>query len=248
MAFKPIRFVKQLLAPKNETPAYPADFEPFHIEIIEKVRPYTMTSVERLFALIEAVKYVVHNNIEGSIVECGVWKGGSMMAVAETLKKLNATHYPLFLYDTYAGMTAPTDHDKAYNKESAADLLGKDLAIKEESVVWAFSTIEEVKANISKTQYPQNNIRFIEGDVLKTIPAADPGQIALLRLDTDWYESTKHEMEQLYPKLNKSGVLIIDDYGYWKGSRKAVDEYLEANNISIMLNRIDDTGRAAIKP
>ena len=188
------------------------------------------------------------NNIPGSIVECGVWKGGSMMAVAETLKKLNATDRQLYLYDTYAGMTPPTDEDKAHNEETAADLLVKDAGIKEESVVWAFSTIEEVKANIRQTNYPENNIHFIEGDVLKTIPAADPGAIALLRLDTDWYESTKHEMEQLYPKLNRSGVLIIDDYGFWKGSRKAVDEYLEANHIFLMLHRIDDTGRSAIKP
>ena len=248
MAFKPIRFINQLLGSKTSVSQYPADFEAFHIEIIEKVRPYTMTSAERLFALIEAVKYVVKNDIPGSIVECGVWKGGSMMAVAETLKKLNATDRQLYLYDTYAGMTPPTDEDKAHNEETAADLLVKDAGIKEESVVWAFSTIEEVKANISQTNYPQNNIHFIEGDVLKTIPAADPGAIALLRLDTDWYESTKHEMEQLYPKLNQSGVLIIDDYGFWKGSRKAVDEYLQANNISIMLHRIDDTGRSAIKP
>jgi O-methyltransferase len=248
MASKITRFIDKLKGKNSEQKMYPADFDPFHKEIIDKVKPYTMTSVERLFALIESVKYVVNNNIPGSIVECGVWKGGSMMAVAETLKRLHVTDRQLYLYDTYGGMTAPTVEDKAYNEEKAADLLAKDVNKKEESIVWAYSGIEEVKTNIGRIGYPATNIHFIEGDILKTIPAADPGQIALLRLDTDWYESTKHEMEQLYPKLNRSGVLIIDDYGFWKGSRKAVDEYLEATQIKLLLNRIDDTGRVAIKP
>ena len=248
MAVNPIRFIKKLIGTNPVSAGYPADFEPFHKEIIEKVRPFTMTSAERLYALIEAVKYVVKNDIPGSIVECGVWKGGSMMAVAETLRKLGVTDRQLFLYDTFAGMTPPTEEDKAHDEQTAAELLVKDANKKEESVVWAYSTIEEVKENIGRVDYPRNNIHFIEGDILQTVPGADPGAIALLRLDTDWYESTKHEMEHLYPKLNQSGVLIIDDYGFWKGSRKAVDEYLEAHQIKILLNRIDDTGRAAIKP
>jgi hypothetical protein len=85
------------------------------------------------------------------------------------------------------------------------------------------------------------------GKVEDTIPADIPEKIALLRLDTDWYESTKHELIHLFPRLQKGGVLIIDDYGFWKGARKAVDEYFAENNIQILLNRIDDTGRMAIK-
>ncbi|MEN9685043.1 MAG: hypothetical protein RLZZ28_829 [Bacteroidota bacterium] len=248
MKLKPIKFIKSLFGIAPMAKGYPQDFEDFHKGIIEKVKPYTMTSEERLYALIESVKYIVKNNIPGTIVECGVWKGGSMMAVAETLKKLGAANRDLYLYDTYAGMTDPTAEDLAYSNESAAALLQNDADRKKESVVWAYSNLEEVKTNLSKIDYPPELIHFIEGDVLKTIPAADPGTIALLRLDTDWYESTRHEMEQLYPKLTLGGVLIIDDYGFWKGSRKAVDEYLENNQIPLMLHRIDDTGRAAIKP
>jgi O-methyltransferase len=80
-----------------------------------------------------------------------------------------------------------------------------------------------------------------------TIPASVPEQIALLRLDTDWYESTKCELEILFPRLVKGGVIIIDDYGCWQGARKAVDEYFNKNNIAILLNRMDDTGRIGIK-
>lgn len=248
MSFKPIRFINTLLGKKAADISFPPDFDAFHIDIIRKVRPYTMTSPERLFALIEAVKYVVSNNIPGSFVECGVWKGGSMMAIAETLHQLKVTDRQLYLYDTFAGMPPPTEEDKNYGEETAASMLQKEYNIKEESVVWAYSNLAEVKANISQVAYPSNNIHFIEGDVLQTIPANDPGQIALLRLDTDWHESTKHEMVHLYPKLISSGVLIIDDYGYWKGSRKAVDEYMAAHHLSLLLNRIDDTGRSAIKP
>ncbi|MBA4197791.1 MAG: macrocin O-methyltransferase [Chitinophaga sp.] len=247
MKFKPVKAFKVLFGLDNNIALFPPDFEDFHKNIINKVRPYTMTSNERLYGLIEAVKYIIENKIEGDIVECGVWKGGSMMAIAETLKQLGDTNRQLFLYDTFAGMTAPTEEDVDQLNRDANSQLKDDIDKKTESIVWAYSGLEEVKANIKKIQYPYVNIHFIEGDILQTIPAQLPGKIALLRLDTDWYESTKHEMIHLYPLLQKSGVLIIDDYGFWKGSRKAVDEYLEANKISILLNRMDETGRIAVK-
>lgn len=225
----------------------PSDFESFHLEIIKKVAPYTMTSNERLFGLIEAVKYIVKNNISGSFVECGVWKGGSMMAIAETLIKLGVNDRELYLYDTFEGMTAPTEADESHNSEKALSLLDRDKKNKQASVVWAYSSIEEVKRNIETIKYPAQNIHFIQGDVLKTIPHKIPSSIALLRLDTDWYESTKHELEHLYPLLMNKGVLIIDDYGFWKGSRKAVDEYFKNIKQPVLLNRMDDTGRIAIK-
>jgi O-methyltransferase len=80
------------------------------------------------------------------------------------------------------------------------------------------------------------------------VPRSAPEVIALLRLDTDWYASTKHELLHLYPRLTQSGVLIIDDYGHWQGARKAVDEYVEENRLPLLLNRIDETGRIAVKP
>jgi len=247
MIFKPIKAFKVLFGLEAKQAPYPLDFEPFHIQIIEKVRPYTMTSNERLFGLIEAVKYVIQHNIPGDFVECGVWKGGSMMAIAETLLKLGINNRQLYLYDTFSGMTAPTEEDKDSLNRNAADQLENDADNKSESVVWAYSTLDEVKKNFANIAYPSENIHFIKGDILQTIPNYIPNQIALLRLDTDWYASTRHEMIHLYPLLNKNGVLIIDDYGFWKGSRQAVDEYITEQNIQILLNRMDDTGRIAIK-
>ena len=99
---------------------------------------------------------------------------------------------------------------------------------------------------MKSTGYPVGNIRLLKGKVEDTIPGTMPAKIALLRLDTDWYESTKHELTYLFPLLEKSGVLIIDDYGAWQGARKAVDEYLKDNG-TVYLNRIDFTGRLLIK-
>ena len=112
-----------------------------------------------------------------------------------------------------------------------------------------FFAIQKVyHKNLYATGYPKNNFVFIQGPVETTIPApSTPKKIALLRLDTDWYQSTYHELTYLYPRLVKGGVIIIDDYGHWPGARKACDKYFKVNNINILLNRIDYTGRIGIK-
>jgi O-methyltransferase len=230
----------------GETRQWPIDFEQIHKRVIEKVKPYTMTSNERIFGLIEAVKHVAKNKLKGDIVECGVWRGGSMLAIAEVLTEMNDINHELYLYDTFEGMSDPTEHDKDFADKKAEDLLLPDVN-KDEDLIWAYSSMEAVKQTMAQTNYPQNKIHFVKGKVEETIPSTLPESICLLRLDTDWYESTKHELTHLFPRLIKGGVLIIDDYGVWKGARKAVDEYFAENNIRILLIRLDDTGRIAIK-
>ena len=224
---------------------FPPDFESLHQNIYNKVKEYTMTSPERIWTLIEAVKYVQKNEIEGAIVECGVWKGGSMMSVISTLQHLSVTDKELFLYDTFEGMSEPTEHDVDHSKQSAEKLLEKPKT--EQDLVWAYSPLDAVKERIYSTGYDKNLIHFVKGKVEETIPATIPEKIAILRLDTDWYESTKHELEHLFPLLSENGILIIDDYGHWEGARKAVDEYIKNNNLKLFLSRIDYTGRIAIK-
>jgi len=224
---------------------YSADIPTSLIEVYKKVKPYTMTSPERVFALCEAVKYIHEKNIEGDVVECGVWKGGSMMAVAEILLSSGDSSRNLYLFDTFEGMTPPTEKDVDISGVPAETLLEQSDKIKEESV-WCCASLEMVQSAVNSIGYPSEKIHFVKGMVEQTIPFSAPDKIALLRLDTDWYESTKHEMEHLFPRLVKGGVLIIDDYGHWQGARKGVDEYLEKNNIKILLNRIDYTGRIAV--
>jgi hypothetical protein len=227
------------------THAFPADFEEADIELYRRVGAYTMTTPPRLFGLVRAVEYVSARELPGAIVECGVWRGGSMMAVALTLLRVGRTDRDLYLFDTFSGMTPPTDEDVRRSGERAADLLAEDT---EDSDIWAVASLEQVREAMFSVGYPQERIHFVQGPVEETVPAHAPEEIALLRLDTDWYSSTKHELVHLYPRLTPGGVLILDDYGYWQGARQAVDEYLSENRLALLLSRVDNTARIALKP
>jgi O-methyltransferase len=232
--------------PKELKTSFP-DLTSEDARIIDFAAPYTMTTTERLYALINAIRYLCDHNISGALVECGVWRGGSMVAAALTLIGCGCTDRDLYLFDTYEGMTKPGELDK--------DFLGTDGALEFEarrtgvdSSDFCYASLKDVRNVLSSTGYPIDRIHFVKGKVENTIPLHAPDSISLLRLDTDWYESTKHELEHLFPSLCPGGVLIIDDYGHWQGSKAAVDEYFSELSIPILLNRIDYTGRIGIKP
>lgn len=223
------------------------ELSPEDAAILRAVRPFTMTSPERIYGLMNAVRYVVANRIPGALVECGVWKGGSMMAVARTLQALGAADRELYLFDTYAGMTAPTGKDASrYGSDTPQETYVKTKN-PDGTSTWCYSSLEDTRRNVLSTGYPEAKLHFVKGPVEQTIPDAAPPEIALLRLDTDFYESSKHEMVHLFPRLQKSGVLLLDDYGHWEGQRLAVDEYLSAHKIPLLLNRLDYTGRIGVK-
>ncbi len=224
---------------------FPSDFEPFTIELIDAVGAYTMTSRERIFSLEQAVRYVVRGGIAGAFVECGVWRGGSMMAMALTLLDEGLSDRELFLCDTYEGMPEPGADDIGVTGKSAHPTWKKRLVHGESQ--WCRAALDEVRANLVSTGYDQARMHFLKGRVQDTLPCDALGPIALLRLDTDWYESTKWELEQLYPQLATGGVLIIDDYGRWQGCRKAVDEYFASRGVTMLLARIDSYARMGIK-
>jgi hypothetical protein len=214
--------------------------------IISAVGPFTMTSAQRVISLCNAVEYVVRNDIPGAFVECGVWRGGSMMAAALALKYCGVTDREIFLFDTFEGMPPPSKEDiRAEDHKSAHEILQTSDP---DGWMWANASLEDVALNLGRTGYPKPRVHFVRGMVENTIPSSAPDAIALLRLDTDWYASTKHELVNLYPRIVSKGVMIIDDYGYWRGSRKAVDEYIDENKLPIFLHRIDDTGRLVLKP
>ena len=225
---------------------FPSDFSEDEIKIINSVQPYTMTGPERIFSLIQSVRYVTNYKIPGDIVECGVWKGGSMMAIAKTLLEQNNQEKQLYLFDTFEGMSKPEKIDVSINKIPAIDYFNK-LKTEIYSSDWCLSPIDEVKSNLFSTNYDKSKIHFIKGNVETTLPMNEPKSISILRLDTDWYQSTKHELIHLFPKLSKGGVLIIDDYRHWKGVKKAVDEHIKENKIQILLNRIDGSTCVGIK-
>jgi O-methyltransferase len=223
------------------------DFPVANLRIIEEVTPFTMTSPERIAALCDAVDYLTRFNIRGDFVECGVWRGGSVLAAIRKLQQQNQRQREIWLYDTFEGMTPPTSADVDFLGQDALTLLSHTDR-NDPASVWCCSQLEEVQSLLIGSGYPAEQIHFIQGAVERTIPQHLPEQIALLRLDTDWYESTKHELIHLIPRMAPGGVLIIDDYGHWEGCRRAVDEYFENFPVPVLLQRIDYTGRLAVIP
>lgn len=188
---------------------------------------YTMVGLNAALATARAVKYVLAENIPGDFVECGVWRGGNSM-IAKKLFNNAKESRKVHLFDTYTGMTEPTDADRKVRGNAAATDKYKDVK-KEGYVDWCYASLEDVQAGFSNLEIGTENVEFIKGDVLETLRVKKniPESISVLRLDTDWYESTKLELELLYPLLSPRGILIIDDYSSWQGARKATDEYFE---------------------
>jgi hypothetical protein len=216
----------------------PNDFDQADAAAYLRVRPYTQTSAERIFVLRRAVEYVVAARLPGAMVECGVWQGGSMMAIAESLLTCGVQDRDLYLFDTFQGMTEPTVDDPAWTHE----------VWRQHAKGWNAAPLKLVQANLTSTGYPSDRLHYVVGRVEDTLPDRAPAMICLLRLDTDFYESTKRELSTLYPRLVSGGVLIIDDYGSFEGSRKATDEFLRTQPKQILLNRVDSDARIAIKP
>ena len=243
------RFGWELVHSATRDHAAIADLSPADQAIVARVAPFTLTSLDRRAGLILGVDHIVKHGVPGDIVECGVWRGGSMMAVALALMARGDTSRHLYLYDTYEGMSEPTEADRSHTGETAAAQLQRT---ERGQGVWCEAGLDDVQANLWSTGYPREQIHFVQGKVEDTIPGPDgqniPASIALLRLDTDWYESTKHELLHLYPRLQSRGLLIIDDYGHWQGARQAVDEYFAAGAAAPFLHRVDYTARLAVKP
>jgi hypothetical protein len=238
----------RVLLNRSEELRLPPEATDKEYEIVERCKPFTMSSNARLWATISASKYIIKNSIEGAFVECGVWRSGSSMAMALSLLDLNTENRNLFLFDTFSGMTEPSDNDVDGRGVRAKEILDRTPKGNGNNI-WCVAGLEDVKANMASTNYPKELIRYIEGDIVETLKDANnlPDKIALLRLDTDWFDSTKVELEVLYPRLVKGGICIIDDYGHWYGARKAVTEYFDKQGFYPFLQVTDYTGRLFIK-
>ncbi len=241
-------FAQRLLATVGYqlTRHIPRDFSADDAALVRRVQPYTLTSPERIYSCVRAVEYLGANAIPGDFVECGVWKGGMVMALALTLLRLGDQNRQLYLFDTFEGMSPPTDADVDLRGVGAAAQLAESTSGRR-GRIWARAPLEEVQSAVLGTGIDPSRVHFVKGKVEDSLPAQAPDQISLLRLDTDWYESTRHELVHLYPRLVSGGVIIIDDYGHWQGARRATDEYLASHGIPLLLNRIDYTGRIGVK-
>ena len=225
----------------------PVEASSYEVELIHSAKKYSMTDYKNLYLSTQVVKHVSKTIIEGDIVECGVWKGGHLIVFKSLCEKYNLDK-KIFAYDTYQGMTCSSDDDVNWEGEKAIDLLKNNSAKENDGDnIWCYASLNLVKKNIISVLGNVDNINFIKGDVAKTLKEKKnlPNKISILRLDTDFYESTKIELETLYPLLQEGGILIVDDYGHWSGAKKAVDEYFK--NIYHFKHVINGSCRMIIK-
>jgi O-methyltransferase len=223
---------------------FPVEFNQFERINIQNAKKYSLTTFERMSALTVACKHVIVKNIPGDFVECGVWKGGNLILMS-TINSYTGSKRKIHGFDTFTGMTEPTDIDRDLWGESAKSLLSRSEYKDGTASFHAFASKELVGKILNDNGC--FDVNLVEGDVAKTLFLKSnlPSHISILRLDTDWYESTKIELEVLYPLLVPGGILIIDDYGHFSGARKAVDEYFK-DDLPFMFH-VDYSCRMIIK-
>jgi len=222
------------------------DMKPEFSNILQQVRRYTMTTVERIYALWGNTSFICDAEIEGDIVECGVWRGGSVMTVALELIRRGKTDRTLRLYDTFAGLPRPDAVDVDVLGNRAIDGWAAHT-MPNGRTLWAYADEADVSSNMALTAYPSDGLHFVAGMVEETVPSIAPDQIALLRIDTDWYSSYRHILHSLYDRISPGGVIIFDDYGHFGGARKAVDEFRAERKITSPLLRLDYSCRVMLK-
>jgi hypothetical protein len=194
---------------------------------------WTMTSELHMNAAVGAILQINERRVPGDIVECGVWKGGMSMGMIFANMRHNTDRH-FWLFDTFEGLPPPTEKDedrahKVWEQVKKGDPTVNDFdKHRVEDGKWNYGALELVKSNVYYTHYPRENIHFVKGKVEDTLPSTTlPEKIALLRLDTDFYLSTKAEMEYLWDRIVPGGLLIVDDFCTWGGSREAVIEFFD---------------------
>ncbi len=200
------------------------------LRTIAKVKPYTMMSWLRLASLYDLAKEIGKNEVEGCVVECGVWNGGSG-AMLGSVSRLFGTDRDLWLFDSFAGLPEPTGHDVAITgkKGKAGAARGSE------------SLVKEVCFKVMRL-FP-SKVHIVKGWFQNTIPNVSPqiGSIAVLHLDCDWYESVTYCLDALYDKVVKGGIVVVDDYGYFQGCKKAVDEFLQKKRIPACVVKTEES-------
>lgn len=226
-------------------PETPVEATKEELLLLNEADKYSMTGKVRIWALLNALKYAASNNIEGDCVECGVWRGGNLILMRKYLDKIGSSR-KVYGYDTFEGMSEPTEVDVDLYGNKASEKMKGQAKHEKLSNIHAFAGFDSVSRNLNQVNAHQGVI-LVKGKVEDSLLVEEniPDKISILRLDTDWYESTKIELERLYPKLSTGGVLIIDDYGHYKGAKKAVDEYFLGQNV--WFHYVDYTCRLLIK-
>jgi len=204
-----------------------------------------MVSYSRLKNVYELAENVESAGVQGAFVECGVWKGGCAGVLAHVAKKAGCRR-KTWLFDSFEGLPEPGpmdgDHAREYSRGRSSGRL--------RSVERCVGRVDHVKRLFEKLRIDPSSVVIKTGWFQDTLPnvGAEIGPISLLRIDGDWYESTKCCFDNLYSHVVHGGFIIIDDYGHWEGCKKAVDAFLQAKNLRVNLLPIDYTGVYFVKP
>jgi len=212
---------------------FPDIKEPFFWETYEKCKAYSLLGIETFYNLYRSVEYVAQNKVAGDFVECGVFLGGSVLATSDFAHHFGLRDRRFHIYDTFEGFP-----DNTWE----LDWHGTKVPFTKHA-----NFLECVRKAVTRSLCPADRFEFVAGMVEETLPRHKPGAIALLRLDTDYYESTRAELEHLYPLLSPGGVLIIDDYGLFQGARRATDEFFAHQDKGILLMRVNASVRCGVK-
>lgn len=214
--------------------------------LFKKVYPFTMVGYARLSNVYELANMVEKNKTEGVFAECGVWKGGCAAVMAFMAQKFGSGR-KIWLFDSFEGLPEPTKEDGEIASSYALNKTEGKLKTIDKCVA-SLKDVEEVFFKVLKLN--KENIIISKGWFQDTLPSAKQkiGKIAILRLDGDWYESTKCCLDNLYDNVIIGGYVVLDDYGYWEGAKRALDEFFVERKISPKLIKIDDTGVYFRKP
>ena len=201
-----------------------------------------------------AINYILSNNIEGVIIECGVESGKFEHIWINELMKHGAVR-DIYLYDTFGGLTKPSEYDYTCDGARLYSMTSNQVLNRwEKNIInkklnkWCYTPLEKVKARLESTGYPKERLHYIVGDVMETLKdkTTIPEKIAILLLDTDWYESSKFELEQMYDNVVPGGVIIFDDYYHWDGQRRATDDFFASRKIEYDFVNMRNNKTAAI--
>ena len=195
----------------------------------------SMLPLVRMDNLQFCITDVIERTVPGDLVETGVWRGGSTIFMRAMLKVLNVTDRIVWAADSFEGLPEPDAEKYPVEarsfKSAAMTKYYNHLAV----------GLDEVKRNFAAYGMLDDQVKFLKGWFKDTLPAAPIGAIAVLRLDGDYYESTRDALTNLYDKVSPGGYVVIDDYGEdnWTYCRKAVDEFRQERGITDPLVRVD---------
>ena len=220
---------------------YP-DVSDWKKEIVITSSPFSCSNLEAMLRLIGNVEHIIKCDVPGDFVECGVFMGGSCIVIAQTLRHLRVEDRAIWMFDTFEGVPEPN--------ETEIDGEGNNLRkwyLETQQKGWCYSSKHTVSNNMRKFAF-NGEVHLIPGLVEDTIPRIGPNTIALLRIDVDLEDPTRHILEHMYPRLSTNGHIIFDDYGHFPDVKSTVDEYLAIHAPNIYLDRVNRTVMHGVKP